>query len=247
MVSAVVITKNEAQSLARCLKSLSWCSEVIVIDDNSTDTTRDIAKRFNAKIFVNTLSDFSSQRNFAFDKVKNDWVLFVDADEEVPESLREEILTVVTNTDKNGFYIERVDYMWGERMRFGDAGSTSLLRLGKKAKGKWKGKVHETWDITGQKGYISKPLLHYPHPTIREFLAEINLYSDIRANELFDAGVPSSLFAVIGYPKAKFFINYVLKLGFLDGQAGLVHAIMMSFYSFLVRGKLWLLWDRKSV
>ena len=247
MISAVVITKNEEKSLARCLESLSWCDEVVVVDDNSKDATRQIAKRYNARIFEHELIDFSSQRNYALEKAKHDLVFFIDADEEVTQSLKEEILNSIEEEGVDGYFIKREDYMWGKKLSFGDTGGIRLLRLGKKSKGKWEGKVHEVWHVQGETGYLSCPLIHYPHPTLEEFLTEINIYSDLRAEELFSNGVRSSVFAVIGYPKAKFISNYLLKLGFLDGVQGLVHAIMMSFYSFLVRGKLWLLWDRKSV
>jgi hypothetical protein len=98
--------------------------------------------------------------------------------------------------------------------------------------------------IKGDTEIFDNYILHFPHPTISEFLEEINFYTSIRATELYENGIKTSLFQIIVYPKAKFFVNYFLKLGILDGLEGLVFAILMSFHSFLVRGKLWLLWKK---
>lgn len=223
-----------------------WCDEVLIIDDNSTDKTVDIAKKHGAKVVTHALSDFASQRNFGLEQAKGEWIFFVDADERVSKSLRNEIQNAIRNEGKDGYGIRRVDYMWGKQLKYGEVGSIQLLRLARKQKGKWVGNVHEIWEINGAVGELSNPLYHYPHQTITEFLNEINFYSTLRAKELKNSGVKSSIFDIILYPKAKFFANYILKLGFLDGIAGLLFAVMMSLHSFLVRGKLWLLWQRKS-
>lgn len=253
MISAVVLTKNEENNIVECLKLLKWCDQIIVIDDNSEDRTVEIAKKLGAKVFIHLLDgDFSQQRNFGLFKSKNDWVLFIDADERVTEALASEISNLIHSTSSgqisnqyDGFYIRRRDFMWGRELKYGETGNIKLLRLAKKNKGKWEGKVHEEWKVKGRIGELKNPILHYPHQTITEFLKEVNFYTDIRAKELYEKGVKVNFFSIISYPKLKFFNNYFLKLGFLDGTAGLVHALMMSFHSFLVRGKLWLLWKRK--
>ncbi len=247
-ISAVVLTKNEEEQIARCLASLSWCGETLVIDSNSSDKTVEIAKSAGAKVYLRSLrDDFAQQRNFALSKAQNDWVLFVDADEIITDELRNEIMSIsITKGDYDGFYILRKDVLWGKELKFGDAGGAKLVRLGKKSKGSWRGKVHERWQIEGRLGELTQHLYHYPHQSVEEFLREINYYSDIRAKDLYDRLVSVSIWQVIVYPKVKFFVNYVLKLGFLDGTCGLIHAIIMSFHSFLVRAKLWLLWQQKK-
>ena len=251
-ISAVVLTKNEEENIVDCLESLSWCNEIVVIDDNSEDRTIEIAKNYGAKVFVNSLqNDFSKQRIFGLSKATNDWVLFVDADERVSEVLASEIfnfLPIKSGSIFNsfdGFYIKRLDYMWGKELKHGETGNIKLLRLAKKNAGLWKGKIHETWDVKGKIGELTNPLLHFPHKTLNEFLNEINFYTDIRVKELYDQKVTVYWWSIILYPKLKFFVNYFLKLGFLDGIQGLVFAIIMSFHSFLVRGKLWMLWQKE--
>lgn len=248
MISAVVIAKNEEERLRECILSLKWCDEVIVIDNNSTDRTAGIAKRAGAKVYqFLDEDDFSAIRNFGLQKAAHDWVLFVDADERVSKQLAAEIYSNSAQflVPVNGFYIERRDVLWGKELKFGDAGKTKLLRLARKDKGQWRGKVHEVWDILGDKGELTYPLYHYPHQSVAEFLKEINYYSSLRAQELYEKGEKSYWWSIILYPKGKFFYTYFLQQGFRDGVSGMVHSLLMSFYSFLVRGKLWQLRGRK--
>lgn len=252
MISVVVLTKNEEENIVDCLESVLFCSEIIVVDDISTDRTRDIVKDFSKthpkiKLFERELStDFSAQRQFGIDKSKNDWIFFVDADERISKQLAEEIKESIKELEGYGGYlIPRKDYMWGKMLMHGETGKIKLLRLFDKKHGKLKGTVHESWQTEKPVGRLINPILHYPHPTISEFLREINFYTDIRAKELFKSGKKVSFLSVILYPKAKFFQNFFLKRGFMDGMPGLIHAILMSFHSFLARGKLWYLWQEK--
>jgi hypothetical protein len=118
--------------------------------------------------------------------------------------------------------------------------------MARKNSGSWQGRVHECWLVEGKTETFENPLMHYPHPTVSQFLSEINFYTTLRAKELLDKGEKVSLLKIIFYPKAKFIQNYFLRLGFLDGQPGLVQAVLMSFHSFLVRAKLWNYSERKS-
>lgn len=243
MISAVVIVKNEERVIGDCLKSLSFCDEIIVIDDKSSDKTVEIAKKHKAVVYEHDLgNDFASQRNFGLKKAKEDWVLFIDADEIVSDDLQNEILNSIQKENAEAFYIPREDFLFGKKLRFGDAGTVSILRLARREAGNWEGNVHEIWKINRKKvRYLKKPILHYPHQSIAEFLKEINVYSTIRAKELQNKKESSNVATIILYPKLKFIYLYVFKLGFFDGTAGIVHALMMSFYSFLVRSKLFLL------
>lgn len=248
-ISAIILTKNEERNIEECLKSLSWCEEILVIDDYSSDKTIEMAKKMGAVVFSHPLSnDFSAQRNFGLSKAKGDWVLFVDADERVSPALWYEIMQRTTEPENNysGFFIKRTDTIWGKELKYGEIGNIKLLRLARKKVGLWEGKVHETWKIKGKTLILSNPLQHFPHKNVREFLKEINYYSDLRAKDLFEKKVKTSWFSVIFYPKAKFILNFILRRGFLDGFPGLIFAIIMSFHSFLVRGKLWVMWNKNK-
>lgn len=239
MISAVVLTKNEEKNIVDCLESLNWCSEIIVIDDYSTDRTAELCQQMGAKVYKRKLSNnFSEQRDFGLLNVSNEWALFVDADERVSKNLADEIQNNIKKTARNGFIIRRYDVMWGKKLEHGETGDIWFLRLGKINTGRWQGNVHEEWKINNY-GKLKNSLIHYPHQTVEQFLKEINYYTDLRAKELLEKKVNVSVIHIVLFPKAKFILNYFLKLGFLDGLEGLVFAIIMSFHSFLTRAKLW--------
>jgi glycosyltransferase involved in cell wall biosynthesis len=246
-LSIVILTHNEEENILDCIESLPENFEIIIVDDYSIDRTIDVVKSLknpNVKIFERKLDDdFSDQRNFGLSKAKGEWVLFIDADERITKPLVDEILSIINNLRQsiiNGFFIRRRDTLWGHELKYGETGNIKLLRLAKKDDGKWHGKVHETWEVSGKTETLENVLMHYPHQTVGEFLYEIDKYSTLRAQELFEQKKSISLWEVIIYPKTKFLQNYIFKLGFADGIAGLVIAVMMSLHSFLVRGKLWL-------
>lgn len=251
MISAIVLTHNDTSILARCLKSISWCDEVIVIDDQSIDDTARIAKTLGAKVFTHALADdFAVQRNFGLEKAKGEWVLYVDSDEVVSEKLQHEIKAKTQQhaigQQCDGYYVRRRDYWGGRWLTHGEAASVKLLRLAKKGTGLWIQPVHETWNIRGEVTELAYPLLHYPHQNVAQFLEEINRYSSVYARFLYSQGVREPSWVIAGKPMLKFFVNYIWRLGFLDGTAGMVVALMMSFHSFLVRSKLWRLNDRQK-
>lgn len=255
MISVVILTKNEEKNILDCLESVYWADEIIIVDDFSEDRTIDVAKTFDVEekisIFQNKLDrNFSKQRNFAQSKAKREWIFFLDADERVGSDLREEINTIIiedkNNSKKfNGVFIPRRDIIWGKELKHGEAGAIKLVRLARRGFGHWNGKVHEEWIIEGNTSELENHILHYPHASINDFLQEINFYTTLRAEELFERKEKPSVLKILFYPKLKFLKNYFLRLGFLDGIQGFVFSIFMSFHSFLVRGKLWLLWQKK--
>lgn len=224
MLTGVVLIKNKAENISKCLDSLKFCDKTLVVSEEDHPLG----------------GDFAAQRNWALSQVKSGWILFVDADEVISPDLASEILSAIEKTNFTGFLIHRIDTLWGTPLKHGDVGNVHLLRLGKG--GKWVGKVHEIWQIPGNIGTLKNPLYHYPHPSLYEFLHKLNIYSSIRAQELHSQKIKSNLFQIITYPIAKFLYLGIWKLGFADGTTGFIHALTMSFYSFLVRGKLWLLW-----
>ena len=240
MISAVILAKDEEKNLQECLESVKWVDEVTVIDDNSTDKTVEIAKKFGAKVFTHSLNNnFAAQHNFALRQAQGDWVLSIDADELVSPELKKEIMKAVKEPNVTGFYFKRYDFWGGRLLKHGEQGEVRLLRLGKKGKGEWRREVHEVWEIEGKTKELKNPLLHYPHQTITEFLEHENQQSTIHAEALLKEGVKPSLFRIIANPLGKFIQNYVFRLGFLDGTPGIIFALMMSFHSFLARAKLY--------
>lgn len=257
-ISAVVLLSDEdIATIERCLDSIVWCDEIILLLDSSKETLSKTESEIKEKIlnlslknYSNILllkrslnTDFSAQRNFGLEKTHNDWVLFIDADEVMTEKLKREIqikFNSEISVKADGYLIKRDDYIFGKKLQYGETGKISFLRLGLKTAGNWEGKVHETWMIQGKTEELENTLDHYPHQQVASFLESINFYTEILSSEWYKEGKKVTVLDIIIYPKLKFIVNYIFKLGFLDGTAGLVMAIMMSMHSFLVRSKLWL-------
>jgi glycosyltransferase involved in cell wall biosynthesis len=263
-ISVVILTKNEEKNIERCLNSISFCDEIIIVDDFSTDNTdNQISKiknqndKLNIKIIKKHLiDDFSVQRNFGMSKAKNDWVLFVDADEEVTQELKNEIIGLDSrlrgnDNNTNAYYLKRRDYFWKHELKFGEVKKVreqGIIRLVKKNSGKWTGKVHEEFNLLSLRvGKLNGFINHYPHQTLKEFINDINNYSTIRAEELLNRKTKTDALEIIFFPFVKFIYNYFFNFGFFDGPAGFVYAFMMSFHSFLVRAKLYQLVNSKIV
>lgn len=246
-ISAVILSHNNESTLKSALASVAFCDEVLVIDDESTDESTKVAKTNGAAVHSRPLNgDFAAQRNFGLSKAAREWVLFVDADEIVPGELQQEIREAVEQVDVQGFFLKRDDVLWGKVLTHGETANVRLLRLAKKDAGVWKRAVHEVWEVRGVVGTLSQPLRHMPHPTVADFLSDVNVYSTINAKHFYDCGVRTNVVQIIGYPLAKFFVNYIWHRGLLDGMPGMIVAVMMSFHSFLTRGKLWQLQRRKK-
>lgn len=220
MLSAIILVKDRKENIKNCRDSLAFCDEIVVE-------------------VCGLISDYAATRNQALEKAKGDWVLFVDSDELVSRQLAREIKRAIQDRMYSGFYLRRLDNFWGKTLHFGEVGNTKLLRLAKKGTGLWQRKVHEVWHVSGKIGELKSPLLHFPHPTMAEFIGSINHYTDIDAVELSREGKNFNYFRIIANPVGKFLVNYFAKLGFLDGWFGLAYAFMMSLHSLIVRVKVY--------
>jgi glycosyltransferase involved in cell wall biosynthesis len=246
MISAVILTKNEEENIKECLAGVKWCDEILVIDDDSSDKTREIAEEEGSKVIRHSLAgDFAAQRNYALSLSKGDWVFFVDADERVSPELAQEIQEAIKNPNIDGFYLKRIDFFMGKWLKHGEIRSVKLLRLAKRQSGFWHRRVDEVWEIKGNTSVLKNPLLHYSHPELKQFLSTINERTTLNAKEFYEKRVRVTFLEWLK-PLAKFIKNYFLLLGFLDGTSGLVFAVMMSLHSFMVRGKLYLLWQKNE-
>jgi glycosyltransferase involved in cell wall biosynthesis len=240
-LSAVILTKNESKNISECLSSLKFCQDILVIDDFSKDDTKEISQKHKARVFKRKLNnDFASQRNFGLAKAKNEWVLFIDADERVSTKLVKEIEQKINTHKYNGFYIRRKDTWLGKKLNHSEWGNIKLLRLGRISKGKWSRSIHETWKIRGKIGVLDNYIDHYPHQNIFKTIDHISFHSGLHADENRKEGKNINIIGVIFYPIAKFSKDYFFDLGFLDGTHGFVLSTLMSFHSFLAWSGLWL-------
>lgn len=251
-ISAIILTKNEEKNIERAMKSVGFCDEIIIVDDGSIDKTIENAQITNDKYQIKSKIQiikqeirrgFADKRNWAMEKANNEWILFVDADETISPELKSKIesLVVSRQLSVSGYNIKRRDFWWGRELKFGEtlkARNKGIIRFIKKGSGEWKGVVHEEFATSLPVGQLEGYMNHYPHPTLKEFIHDINIYSTLRAHELQKQGKKGSLLPILLYPTAKFILTYFIYLGFLDGAAGFAYAFLMSFHSFLVRAKL---------
>lgn len=244
-ISVCIITRNEEMRLPRSLQSLSFADEIIVLDSESTDRTRDIARSFGAKVFVHEFDNFVNQKNRAIALAQNAWVLVVDADEVVCSELREEILDIVHDRAPAGkrrvaYRIPRMTFYLGRWIRHGGWYPDYNIRLFRRGAARFAGgTVHERALVEGSVGVLLYHLEHYSYEDISQHMLRMNHYSTLIAQDKYARGRRSSpLWAVLkGF--SKFFITYFYRGGFLDGWAGLVIAVLGGYYNFLKYVKLW--------
>ena len=240
-LSCVIITYNESRNIRRCLESVSWADEIIVVDSFSTDDTKKIVSEFTNRIFDLNWEGFGPAKDYAVKQATGDWILSVDADELVSENLREEIQKIVQSGDSlDGYFIPRRSYFLGRWMRHGGWYPDFVLRLFRKDKGDFTSRlVHEKVIVKGRNGYLKNDLLHYTDPDYDHYLEKLNRYTSIDAQQRYLEGTTGSSVNLLIRPVAIFFKTYFLKRGFLDGLPGLILAVSSAFHVFAKYVKLW--------
>jgi glycosyltransferase involved in cell wall biosynthesis len=256
-LSVVIITHNEEANLGRTLESVrplvsDGKGEIIVVDSGSTDRTVEIAKSFSAKVFVEEWKGYAGQKNSAIDKASGDWILSLDADEEVGAVARNFILLVLSGSHdvlnhSAGFWFSRRNYFLGRWIRHGGFYPDAKLRMLKRGSGRFEDRaVHEDVKLhPGQEAYDATlhydlggrvDLLHHSYPTLSDYIEHMNGYSSLGAEMVVAKANGKIRFSVINIvlrPLATFVYNYFFRLGFLDGREGLLlhlyHAVYVSW------------------
>jgi len=248
MISVSIIVKDEEDNIERCLKSIyNWADEIIVVDSGSTDNTLKICKKYNCKIHKTHWLGFGKTKQLGVDLTENDWILSIDADEEISNQLKKEIKDIIASNQFNGAYIKRISYYLSRQIKYSGWQNDFPLRLFNKRFGNFdNATVHESVVLHKSKTLkICEPIYHYPYKTIHEHISKVNLYTTLSAEKLFIRSKKTSLFFAVLSGITKFIKMYLFKKGFLDGKEGLVLAILSSYSSFLKYVKLWSMWREK--
>ncbi|MBI4404699.1 MAG: glycosyltransferase family 2 protein [Deltaproteobacteria bacterium] len=248
-ISAVIVAYNEEHNIVRCLKSLQFCDEIVVVDSFSEDKTRELAASLSPRIVTHQWEGYVNQKNFAVRLATNEWVLSLDADEEVSEELSKEIQQTLSKecVSCSGFSIPRKTFHSGRWIRYGGWYPNRLVRLFKKSEGEWIGlELHERWQCQGKEGMLYSHLIHHSFNNIADQVTRNNHYSSLGAVGLARLGTRFSLFKLITKPVSKFIETYLLKKGFLDGLPGLLISISAAYSVFLKWAKLWELKHREQ-
>jgi glycosyltransferase involved in cell wall biosynthesis len=247
-LSAVIITHNEERKLLGAIKSVSFCSEVVVIDSGSQDRTRDIAESAGARVIVNApWPGFSVQRNFAIDAARHDWILAVDADERISPALAEEIEAERARGFRYDAYrIPRVAHYLERWIRATDWYPDLQIRLFHRRRARWGGSlIHESVQAEGAVGRFRSAMEHFPYEDLSEHVRKIDSYTTLWAQDAIGRGRRTSVIDLLVSPSWSFVRNYIVRGGFLLGRTGFTVSILNSFYVFLKRAKLAELWRAK--
>ncbi len=240
-LSVVVVTRDEEERLRSCLESVAWAEELIVVDAESSDKTVQIAREFTNRVYVRPWPGFASQKNFGLEQASGDWILSVDADEEVPRDLREEIEAVLTGDEACvGYRIPRRNLFWGRWVRHGGLYPDWQLRLFRRGCGRFVERaVHESVEVSGEVGRLGAALVHRSYRDVSDFLARADRYSTLAAHEWVSRGRPARLADLVLRPAGRFLSMYVVHAGFLDGWRGFLLAALYAYYVFIRSAKVW--------
>lgn len=247
-ITAIIPTLNEEFNIKDAIKSVSFADEIIVIDSFSDDNTIEIAKKYKARIIQRQFDNFSSQKNYAINLAKHNWVYILDADERVNEELKNEILAAVQNsTNFVGFYIYRAFYFFDRKIKYGGWQRDKVIRLFKKGKCKYDGKlVHELIEFNGEIGFLKNKIEHYSYQNYDYYSSKLDQYTSLQAEELFKKKRKVNAYHVTIKPLFRFFSHYILRFGFLDGFPGFVLANQQAYGVFTRYIKLWLLYKNNK-
>ncbi|MFH0909827.1 MAG: glycosyltransferase family 2 protein [bacterium] len=241
-ISACVITFNEERKIRRCLESLAWCDEIVVVDSHSTDRTVEICREFTDRIDQHDWLGYVGQRNVIRELARYPWLLFLDSDEEVSPALRDEIQDELDRANGvfAGYEFPRLVYFNGKWIRHGEWYPDVKLRLFRKDAGRSEGQEpHDHVVVTGPVKRLANPVWHYTYDDYRDQIEQMNRFSTITSQQKFVQDTRFRWSDLLFRPLIHFVKGYFLRGGFLDGAHGFIIACTCSFGAFLKYAKLW--------
>ncbi len=233
-ISALVLTKNEETNISRCLASLEHVDEILVVDSGSTDRTKDIAKVFsNVKLLEVEWEGFTQTKINAIKQAKHDWILWVDADEELSKQLKLELMSLELKNPKEVFEVRRQNYFMDTKVLFSGWQNDWVVRIFNRNETSFHSKtVHERLDFSGSKTRLKNLLNHYTYKNLQIYLEKMDSYTTLGAKDrLGKVKVRPYQFAI--KPLARFIRHYFLQLGILDGKVGLIISLLSAHSVFL--------------
>jgi glycosyltransferase involved in cell wall biosynthesis len=238
-LSATIITHNEEENIEKCLKSLHWVDEIVVVDSYSQDRTVEICKKYNCNVIQTEWLGFGKTKQVAVTHAVNDWILSIDSDEEVSWELAEKIKLILADPKYDGYKIKRNSFYLGKEINHSGWDNDFPIRLFNKKSGRFNEKeVHESVVINGEKGKLTEPLYHYTYPTISKHIGKINRYTDLAISERNNTKEYSIITSLI-LGVNKFLKMYFLQRGFLDGKAGFLLSMNSAIGVYLKYIKMW--------
>jgi glycosyltransferase involved in cell wall biosynthesis len=240
-LSVIVITRNEEKNISDCLKTVLQVNDIVVVDAQSKDRTVEIARQYTPSVFVEPWMGFAEAKTFATTKTKHEWILWLDADERATPELMHEIEFLLRETPEfHAYTVARRAYFLGRWIKHSGWYPGRVPRLFHKQYARFNNAaVHEGLELDGTPGSLTNDLLHFTDPNLYHYMAKLNRYTSLAAEDLAKRGKRHSLIDVLVRPPWMFVKMYIVRRGFLDGMQGLVLALLSSLYVFTKYVKLW--------
>lgn len=240
-ISIAIISRPDEPKINEVLASVSKIADeiVVVLDQKTKGETYRAAQKFKAKIFYREFDDFSSQKNFAINQAKGDWVLSLDADEVVSSKLAKELKEVTSDLSYNGYFLPRKNIIFGQTINHAGWYPDYQLRFFVKGYGNFDKIIHERISLQGGVGYLKNPLVHYNYQTVSSFIDRLNRYTDAEARQLTSSGYKLQESDIFFRPIEEFFRRFFALQGWKDGFHGLALSFLMIFYTLAIYLKVW--------
>jgi glycosyltransferase involved in cell wall biosynthesis len=245
-ISALAITLNEAENIDAFVESLWFADEIIIIDSFSTDNTLDIAaKHKKVRVIQREFDNFSNQKNFAIAQAAHEWLVFFDPDEAISQALANEILEVIPKKNAVAYFVKRQFHFMGKAIKYSGTQSDWIVRVFHKDYNKYNGNlVHEVIETKGAIAKLKNTVPHYSYTDFDSYTAKLHQYSALQAQMLFEKGKRPTLFHFLFRPWYRFWHQYIIRLGFLDGKEGFILTYISAFSVFKRYLNLWLLYRK---
>lgn len=242
-ISACITAGNEEHNIRRCLESVRWVDEIVIVDSFSTDRTVEVCREYTDKVYQHEWLGYIAQKNLIKDMATHPWILFVDADEEISDGLREEIIEEFESGNcarYAGYEFPRMVHFLGRWIHHGDWYPDVKLRLFRRDRGRCEGKEpHDRITVDGLSLQLKNPMYHYTYTGLEDQIATLNRFSSISASVAFTDGRKFHAQDLMFRPLLRFLRGYFLKRGFLDGMPGFIVAVNQAFGVFAKYAKLW--------
>ena len=242
-ISVVLITKNEAQNLETCLKSVSFAEDIVVLDSGSSDGTRELAQQLGARVFLESWRGFGPMKRRAVELARHDWVLSLDGDEALDPKAQKFVQELFQKGEPqvSAYKFSRISFHLGRWIRHGGWTPDYQLRLFDRRKANWnQSQIHEKVEVSsGEVSVARGKIQHWVFRDLSHQIETNNRYSSLGARALYDKGVKFSFSRLIFKPISKFFETYLAKKGFLDGLPGFIISVGAAYSVFLKFSKLW--------
>jgi glycosyltransferase involved in cell wall biosynthesis len=238
-LTVIIPSYNEEKNIEKCLNSVAWADEILVVDSFSTDRTLEIAKDYTHRILQHEYHNSAAQKNWTIPQAAHEWILLVDCDETVSKTLGDEIRTLLRREPaKDGYWIFRNNYLLGKRVNYSGWGHDSVLRLFRKDLARYDEKrVHAEIKIENT-GTLEGRLEHDSVSSITVWVNKINRYSSWKADDKLEKQAPAPFLQLLFRPPLRFIKDFIFRLGFLDGWRGFLIASMSAFGELVMAAKL---------